>query len=71
MVYLKKNPISFHNRSDYDYHFIIKELAKEFKKQFTCLRKNRRIDKNGEEITKNTLTYYNLLIAYGLWQAHY
>ena len=27
----------FHNGSNYDYHFIIKELAEEFKKQFTCL----------------------------------
>ena len=30
----------FHNGSNYDYHFIIKELAEEFKKQFTCLREN-------------------------------
>ena len=30
-----------------------------------------RIDKNGEEITKQYLTYYNLMIAQGLWQAHY
>ena len=30
---LKKIPIFFHNGSNYDYHFIIKELAKEFKKQ--------------------------------------
>ena len=28
----KKNPIVFHNGSNYDYHFIIKELAEEFKK---------------------------------------
>ena len=26
----KDNPIGFHNGSNYDYHFIIKELAKEF-----------------------------------------
>ena len=26
----KKSPIVFHNGSNYDYHFIIKELAKEF-----------------------------------------
>ena len=32
-----KIPIIFHNGSNYDYHFIIKELAEEFKKQFTCL----------------------------------
>ena len=29
--------IVFHNGSNYDYHFIMKELAEEFKKQFTCL----------------------------------
>ena len=33
----KKNPIIFHNGSNCDYHLIIKELAEEFKKQFTCL----------------------------------
>ena len=41
----KKNPIAivpivFHNGSNNDYHFIIKELAEEFKKQFTCLGEN-------------------------------
>ena len=36
----KKTPIAFHNVSSYDYHFIIKELTEEFKKQFTCLGKN-------------------------------
>ena len=60
--------IVFHNRSNYDYHFIIKELAGEFKKQFTCLRENTekyltftvqieeevtRIDENEEKMTKN------------------
>ena len=60
--------IAFHNGFIYDYHFIIKELAEEFKKQFICLGKNAekditftvpikkevtRIVKNGEEITKN------------------
>ena len=64
----KKIPIVFHNGSNYDYHFIIKELAEEFKKQFTCLGENTekyitftvpiekevtRTDKNGEKITKN------------------
>ena len=64
----KKIPIVFHNGSNYDYPFIIKELAEEFKKQLTCLGENTkkyiifmvsiekevtRIDKNGEEITKN------------------
>ena len=64
----KKIPIVFHNGSSYDYYFIIKELAEEFKKLFTSLGENTkkyitftvpiekeviRIDKNGEKITKN------------------
>ena len=63
----EKIPIAFHNGSNYDCHFIIKELAKEFRKQFICLgeitkeyitfavpieKEVTRIDKNGEEITK-------------------
>ena len=32
----KKIPIVLYNGSNYDYHFIIKQLAEEFKKQFTC-----------------------------------
>ena len=36
----KRIPIVFHNASKYDYHFIIKELAEEFKKQLTCLGEN-------------------------------
>ena len=28
----KKIPVAFHNGSNYDYHFIMKELAEEFKK---------------------------------------
>ena len=64
----KKIPTVFHNRSKNDYNFIIKELAREFKKQFTCLGENTekyitftvriekevtRIDKSREKITKN------------------
>ena len=61
--------IALHNgyNYNYDYHFVIKELAEEFKKQFTCLGENTekymtftvpiekvtRINKSGEEITKN------------------
>ena len=33
-------PVVFHNRSNYDYHFIIKELANEFKGQSECLGEN-------------------------------
>ena len=63
-----KKFLTFHNGSNFDYHFIIKELAKEFKEQFSCLGETKekyitfrvpiekevtRIDKNEEEITKN------------------
>ena len=81
----KKIPIAFHNGSNYDYHFIIKELAEEFKKQFTCLGENTekyitftvpiekeviRIDKNEGKITKIYLTYYSLLIAQDFCQIY-
>ena len=36
----KKIPVIFHNRSTYDYHFIINRLAKEFKGQLECLGEN-------------------------------
>ena len=64
----KKTPIVFHNRSNYNYHICKKELAEQFKKQFTCLDENiekyitftvpvekevTRIDKNGKEIRKD------------------
>ena len=39
-IFPKNIPIVFHNESNYDYHFIIKGLAEEFKKQFTCLGEN-------------------------------
>ena len=63
----KKIYIGFHNGSNYDYHFIIKELAGELEKQFNFLGENIKkyitftvlmqrevtnIDKNEVEITK-------------------
>ena len=36
----KKIPVVFHNGSTYDYHFIIKQLAREFKGNFECLGEN-------------------------------
>ena len=60
--------VHFHNGSNYDYRYIIKELAEEFKEQFTCLEENTekyitfavpiekevtKPYKNGKEITKN------------------
>ena len=32
--------VAFHDGWNYDYHFIIKELANEFEKKFECLGKN-------------------------------
>ena len=37
---IKEIPVLFHNGSTYDYHFIIKELAKEFEGEFECLKEN-------------------------------
>ena len=36
----KEIPVVFHNGSTYDYHFIIKELVKEFEDNFDCLGEN-------------------------------
>ena len=36
----KEIPIIFHNSSTYDYHFIIKQLAKEFEGKFELLEEN-------------------------------
>ena len=33
-------PVVFHNGSNYDYHFIIKELVNEFERQFEYLGEN-------------------------------
>ena len=38
-------PVVSHNGSDYDYHSIIKKLAKKFGRQFQCLRENTEKDK--------------------------
>ena len=64
----KKIPIVFHNGSNYDYHFNHKRVSRIIYKKFNCLGRNTekctiftvliekevtRIDKNGEEVTKN------------------
>ena len=46
----KEIPVAFHNGSTYDYHFIIKELARKFKGYFHCL----------GEITEKLLSLYLL-----------
>ena len=43
----KEIPVVFHNGSTYDYHFIIKQLAREFKGNFDCL----------EEDTEKCITF--------------
>ena len=73
----KELSVVFHNGSSYDYHFIIKQLAKEFKGQFECLGEytekyitfslpiKKELD-NGK-----TITYEKLQIALDLCQPHY
>ena len=34
-------PVVFHNSSNYDHHFIIKELATEFEEEFECIGGNK------------------------------
>ena len=36
----KKLQVVFHKRSNYDYHFLIKELSEEFEGQIKCLGEN-------------------------------
>ena len=70
---------SFHNGTNYEYYFIIKELAGNFFSKFTCSRKNtkkitiftvliekesRRTDKNGEDFFEKIYpSYYNSFIS--------
>ena len=78
----KEISVAFHNGSNYDYHFIMKQLAKESNGKRNCLGENtekykifsvsitkevKRIDENREELVK--ITYKLLFID--LWQAHY
>ena len=67
----KNIPLSFHDGSNFEHHFITKELAEEFKKQLfmrKCCKihnlysSNRKrvtwIGKNGEEITKKYILHF-------------
>ena len=77
--------IDFHNGSNYDYHFITKELPKKFEKQVTCLGEKiekcitfsvpieeeiKRTDKKGKEMTK-TISYRLQVLIEQEWQVHY
>ena len=67
----KEIPIVFHNSSTYDYHFIIKELVKEFDGNFECLGENtekyitfsvpikKKIENKNIEITYKTKFIYS------------
>ena len=78
--------MAFYNGSIYDYHFIIKELAKESEGEYNCPGKNTekyktfsvpitkeatRVDNNGNKIKITHLTNNNLLIVQDLRQGHY
>ena len=68
----QKIPIAFHNGSNYDYHFIIKQLGEEFKKQFTCLGESTEkyitftvpIEKEVERIDKTMITMITVSLFY-------
>ena len=77
--------VVFHNGSNYDYNFTIKELANEFVERFECLGENSenyknssfpiekeviKIHKDGNENVV-TMFYKILLIVHDLWQVHY
>ena len=70
----------FHNGSNYDYNFIVKELANEFERQFECIEENTKkyktvsvamekqvtnIDKEGNEsILQNIIYIYIYIYIY-------
>ena len=88
MIYkISKNIlVVFHNGSTYDYHFITKDLAKEFEGQFECLGENTekyitfsvqinkeviKIDEYGNNKAVNIPLNYNLLTVLDFCQLHY
>ena len=78
--------VVFNNGSSYEYHFIIKELAKEFMVQFECFGEysekykifsvpiEKEIKKVDKDLNENivTISYkIKFIIAQNLWQFHY
>ena len=60
----KEIPIVFHNGSTYDYHFIIKELVKEFEGSFECLGENTEKDITFSVPLKKKIEKKNIEITY-------
>ena len=60
----KEIPIVFHNGSTYDYHFIIKELVKEFERNFECLGENTEKYITFSMPLKNKIENKNIEITY-------
>ena len=60
----KEIPIVFHNGSTYDYHFIIKELVKEFEGKFECLGENTEKYITFSVPLKNKIENKNIEITY-------
>ena len=48
-------PVVFHNSSNYDHHFIIKELANEFEEEFECIVENKERYKTFSVLTKKKI----------------
>ena len=79
-------PVVFHNGSNYDYHFIINELANEFEGQYECLGENKekyktfsvpikkkitKIDKDGNESVDNISYKIKFIDSARFMQVHY
>ena len=75
-------PVVFHKGSNYDYHFITKELANQFEGKFESLGENTgkhktfpipiekqviKIDKDGNESVVTIFYQKNLFIVQDLW----
>ena len=76
----KEISVVFHNRPNYDYHFIIKNPVKEFSwEELFCLKKdlivfssNKNLVKEEKKLGQSSYpTNYNLLIVWNLLQVYY
>ena len=70
-------PVKIHNGSNYDYHFIIRELTEEFKGHFECLEENSEkyitfsVPTKKENEDGKTITYKIKLILVDLCKVNY